>query len=398
MTKFKEAAILLLLLIATASRCSDRKNNTNTQYFAEELGNTKNGNSYCSNDDECPVWFTCDLTKTCQCGDGHNYAVLCDAENLNSALLDCHCMTYMNETRATFLGSCFYNCMNEEIYRRLPKNPELLINESVCTQFHRTGLLCGDCEEGYSPFVLSYNLSCVKCPDGHKNWWKFILAGFVPLTIFFFVVFLFDINVTSSRLHGVTWFSQALSAPSLIRLIFLSLTISNPKFLLPTKVYLTFYSFWNLDVFRPVIPDICLNVTTLQALALDYLVAFYPFVLILVSYCAIRLYDRRVTFVVNAWKPFHKLSSIFTDAHTSVINAFATFFLLSFVKVLSITVDLMVPTQIYRLGSNSSTLGLYYSPSIHYFGDEHLPYAILAVIVLALFVLVPTITLFLYPF
>ena len=307
-------------------------------------------------------------------------------------------MTYINETRTTFLGSCFYNCMNEKIYHPLPKNPELLINESACTHFHRTGLLCGNCEEGHSPFVLSYNLSCVRCSDGNRNWWKFLLAGFIPLTIFYFVVFLFDINVTSSRLHGVTWYSQALSTPPLTRLILLSHSTSNPKLLAPTKIFLVFYSFWNLDIFRSVIPDICLNVTTFQALALDYIVAFYPFALILVSYCAIRLYDRNITFVVNAWKPFRKLSALFTDAHTSVIDTIATFLLLSYVKVLSTTLDLLVPTQIYRLGANSSTLGLYYSPSIHYFGDEHLPYAILAVIILALFVLVPTITLFLYPF
>ena len=52
----------------------------------------------------------------------------------------------------------------------------------------------------------------------------------------------------------------------------------------------------------------------------------------------------------------------------------------------------------YRLGANSSTLGLYCSPSIRYFGDEYLPYAILAVIILALLVFVPIIILFLYTF
>ena len=231
-----------------------------------------------------------------------------------------------------------------------------------------------------------------KLVEGHLGWTCTIL------TIFYFIVFLFDINVTSSWLHGIAWYSQALSTPSLTHLILLSLSIPNPKLLIPTKIFLIFYSFWNLDLFRSVIPDICLNVTTLQALALDYLVAFYPFILILVTYCAIGLYDRRVVFVVNAWKPFRKLSTTFTDAHTSVIDAFATFFLLSYVKVSSITVDLLVPTQIYRLGSNSSTLGLYYSPSIHYFGGEHLPYAILAITVLAIFVCVPAVTVILYPF
>ena len=42
---------------------------------------------------------------------------------------------------------------------------------------------------------------------------------------------------------------------------------------------MTVLGIWNLDFFRTVIPDICLNVNTPQVLALDYLVAFYPMLL-----------------------------------------------------------------------------------------------------------------------
>ena len=188
-------------------------------------------------------------------------------------------------------------------YSRLPNNPTELINNSVCTQFHRTGLLCSDCEKEHGSFVLSYNLSCVRCPDGHKNWWKFILAAFVPPTFFCFIVLLFNINVTSSRLHGVVWFSQALSIPIPIREVMLAL-IEEQALLKIVKVFLVFYSFWNLDLFRSVIPDICLNVTTLQALALDYLVAFYPSVLLFTSYFFVKLHDRNIHFIVTARKPF----------------------------------------------------------------------------------------------
>ena len=152
---------------------------------------------------------------------------------------------------------------------------------------------------------------------------------------------------------------------------------------------------------RSVIPDICLNVTTLQALALEYLVALYPFVLIMFSYFTIELYDRNLTLIVAAWKLFRKVLTIFRrswDIRTSVIDSFATFFLLSYVKVLSVTTDLLVPTQIYQLGSNRSKFGLYYSPSVTYFGNDHLPYAIPATVIFTLFVSIPTVTLVLYPY
>ena len=223
----------------------------------------------------------------------------------------------------------------------------------------------------------------------------------MPLTFFYFLVLLFNINVTSTRLHGLVLYSQTLSMPVLARLIMPILNKSAPALLKPAKILFIFYSFWNLDIFRSVLPDTCLNITTLQALALDYLVALYPFALILISYIIIELHGRKCACTATIWKPFHKVLTKFHqsyDVHTSVIDSFSTFFLLSYVKILSVTSDLLIPTQIYQLGSKVSTTGLYYSPTVRYFGDEHLPYAILALVILILLVITPTITFFLYPF
>ena len=152
--------------------------------------------------------------------------------------------------------------------------------------------------------------------------------------------------------------------------------------------------------FRTVIPGFCLNVTTLQALALDYLITIYPFVLTFFSYFLIVLYDRRVAFIVTLRKPFRKVLVKFRtswDIRTSVLDSFATLFLLSHVKILSVTSDLLLPTTIYQLGSNKTSYGLYYSPSVSYFGKYHLPYAILAISIFTLFVIIPSIILILYP-
>ena len=151
----------------------------------------------------------------------------------------------------------------------------------------------------------------MKCSDGYNNWWKFILAGFVPLTFFYFFMVLFNINVISSCLYGVVLFSQALSTPAFVRLLMSGLSHGNPHLLITAKTAMVLYSFWNLDLLRSVIPDICLSVTTLQALALDYLIALYPFVLILLSYILIELHNRWLTVVVIIWKPFLKVLSVF---------------------------------------------------------------------------------------
>ena len=360
--------------------------------------------NHCSNDSTCPTWFTCNSEKRCQCDRGHRTAIICDNQAQVSAILNCNCVTYDIGSKFTYAGPCFYNCLMSSSspfvhIEELPKNPKALINNSACTYFHRTGLLCGDCEEGYSPLVLSYNLSCVECPDGHKNWWKFILVGFVPLTVFYLFIVVFNINVTSSCLHGVVWYSQIMSLPAFVRIVLLVLSIDR-KYLAGAKVVFAFYSLWNLDIFRSILPNICLNITTLQALTLEYLLALYPFVLILISYLLIVLYDRRVPVIVTLWKPFNKVLAIFRkswDIRTSVLDSFATFFLLSYMKILNVTGDVLIPTQIFQMSSNKSKFGVYYSPTVSYLGDEHLPYAILAIILVTLFVSVPTIIFILYP-
>ena len=100
------------------------------------------------------------------------------------------------------------------------------------------------------------------------------------------------------------------------------------------------------------------------------------------------------------WRPFHKAFGIFKrnwDIRTSVIDSFTTFFLLTYVKVLSVSSDLLMYIHVYTLDGKSSTRP-FYDPTMHYFGERHLPYAILALIFLAPFVVLPTLVLTLYPF
>ena len=140
--------------------------------------------------------------------------------------------------------------------------------------------------------------------------------------------------------------------------------------------------------------------STFEALTLDYVIAAYPIFLIALSYTLIELYDRDIGCLVYIWKPFYKIFSIFKrnwDIRTSVIDSFTTFFLLSYVKVLSVSGDLLMYINVYSLDGKSSAR-LYYDPTLHYFGEGHLPYAILAPVFLTSFVILPTVLLTLYPF
>ena len=353
--------------------------------------------------DSCPTWFICNNKGKCHCGPEYKDYLKCDDKNMVSSVLNCRCVTKIDNE--TYLGSCFYNCERPlettrhlNIYHEISDKTDL--NKFICGRFNRTGISCGQCTDNTSPLVLSYNLSCVHCPDGYKNWWKFVVFGFVPLTVFYFFVVFFNINVTSSRMHGFILFSQALSTPAFVRIILLAAE-NVPILLTVLKFAEPLYSLWNLDIFRSILPDICLNVGTLEMFALDACLAVYPLLLIIVSYLLIELYDRNVYCIVFIWKPFRLIFRLFRenwDIRTSVIDSFATFFLLSYVKVMSVLTDLLLFTPVYELHSNKPHYRVYYDSNVKFLSFEHMPFVALSTVLFIVFIAVPTAILMLYPF
>ena len=353
----------------------------------------------------CPPWFFPDPSSddTCRCGESIHGAVKCNETLQESAILDCYCMTY-NESTGVVAGPCFYNCENipkgedDVLYHSLPHRVEEL-NSAMCGQFHRGGQLCGSCEEGYSPLVYSYDLQCFNCTDSHYNWVKYVAAAFVPLTVFFIIILCCRVSATSPQLYAFVTFSQIIAISANLRII-LAAIANYPKVGTLVRIIATLYGIWNLDFFRALIPHICLEVNTLQALALDYAIACYPLLLIVVSYVLIELHAHNFRLVVYLWKPFRRFFIYFRkqwNIKNSIVQVFATFLLLSNVKFLSVSFDLLTPTEVHNINGSLLGIFLYYDASIAYFGKEHLPYGILALLLLLIFVLLPIVLLLLYP-
>ena len=159
------------------------------------------------------------------------------------------------------------------------------------------------------------------------------------------------------------------------------------------------YGIWNLDFFRTLIPPICLPLTTIQVIALDYLVAVYPLLLLVCVYGLVRAHDRGCRLVVRMWRPFLWCSARIRqqwNARHSIIDAFATFILLSYVKFISTSGDLIIPTKLYNIHGSQIGHFMYYDATVEFMGPQHMPYAILALAVLVLGVMFP-LFLLLYP-
>ena len=257
--------------------------------------------------------------------------------------------------------------------------------------------MCSECMEGYSPLVYSYDLNCVRCTNSRLNWLKFIAIAFIPLTIFYFIVILFRINATNPYLYGFITFSQLLTSPLFIRASFLTL---KGKYKLTARIFAVLYGIWNLDFFRSLPLNICLDLTTLQTLALDYAIAVYPLVLLVITYILIEFHARGCRLVHWIWRPFHRCCVRFTrimDIQSSIIKAFATFLLLSYVKFLNATVDMLLPVKAYDIQGKMVGLYVYLDASYRYFHKDHLPYAIMGIACFLIFVLSPLVLLLIYP-
>ena len=355
-------------------------------------------------DKDCSSPLTCCEDLGCNCNELLPNDVLGCSENANLSVLHCVCVTFEEESIA--VGQCLYSCRtlndSDTQYHEIPTNM-IDKNEFICGDFNRNGTLCGECKDGYYPLANSFDMNCVKCPNGKANWWKFALAAFLPLTIFYFIILFFKVNLSSSRLHGFVFFSQCASIPAATRVLFVS-SMNAPKIQTSMRYMVSFYEIWNLDFFRSLKHQICLGTDTLQTLTLDIVVGVYPLLLMVLTYLLIELHDRNFKPLVILWKPFGIVFRLFSsnwEIRTSLIDAFATFFLLSNVKFMSVSFDLLAPIKVYHLnysGNYTYSLNLFYDATIPYFGHRHLPYAILAISVFVVFVLLPVLLLILYPF
>ena len=352
----------------------------------------------------CPTWmYRNNSSSECKCGVDYYRTIKCDQSIDRVYILDSHVMTFDEEHQEVIVGSSIYGAYtpndNYDIYHLMPKNKSQL-NEVVCGQYNRHGRLCGECKEGYSPLAYSYDMHCKQCSDTESkyNIPKFMAVAFVPLTVFYLLVVLLKFNASCPKLHGFLLYAQIIASPPAIRV----LTTNSYNEGSGIKVLATVYGFWNLDFFRTVYPDMCLKVTTLQALALDYVIGFYPLFLMLITFILFRLHSKGCWVVILMWYPLDKVMSAFkkdwsTSERASMIDVFTTFLLLSYNKIMSVSFNLFIYTPIINPKGQFRGRYVYYDPSYEYFGKDHIPYGVLALVIFASFNILPMLLLFLYP-
>ncbi len=155
---------------------------------------------------------------------------------------------------------------------------------------------------------------------------------------------------------------------------------------------------FNLDFFMFLIPSFCISehMSTLTVVASEYLEALYPIAFTLAVYLFILLHDRGCKIIVICWRPFHKCLARFRrrwELKGSVVNAFATFFLLSYSRFCSISLSLLKPVPLYDKYGNV-TYTLFFAADFNV--GTYIPLAIISSIIIVITVFLPAVFLLFY--
>ena len=322
-------------------------------------------------------------------------------------VLECYCITSGSDVENGSLqhmnfGKCFYGCFVTSTYYKAKFGEQF--DNAICTQFNRKGILCGQCKDGYGPAAYSFSLKCVEC--GNSTHWTrvplYILIAYGPLTVFLAIIVVFTVSVNSAPLHGWILVCQLLSTNTLMYIISLIENKSSNKGWTPLiRILVSIYGMWNLDFFRSIYVPFCLHssLTTLQVMSLDYIIAAYPLVLILVMYLLVDMYSHNYRLVVIVLRPLHYCFTRFRhqlNIRTSLVDAFGTFFSLSYVKFFNTTINLLISTKVWNFYGYS--YHVYYDGTMETFKGQHIPYAVLGVLVVLFCNILPLILILFYSF
>ena len=327
------------------------------------------------------------------------------------------CATYDNSSGITLVALCpFFKTDHFNVkrfnkhghYIPLPDNMSEL-NDYVCGAMNRKGRLCNECMDGYGPAVMSvgFDIQCAECTGSWYEVLLFLFLEFFPATVFYLIFLMFQVNITSGTITCYILYSQ-LAVIVYDRLITAGdifdvtdiFVAANVKSQLHFKFLLSAYDVWNLRFFRYLFPPFCVSsrLKPIHVIFLSYISVFYPLCLVVATWVGVDLYDRNFKLLVCLCRPFvtclRRVRRSW-NARSDLINVFASFFLLSFSRVLFQFIYFNTYQKSYGV---VSMLFLQCDLSVAYGSTEHIAFAAPSVFFCLVFIVLPTVLLIFYPF
>ena len=354
----------------------------------------------------CPTWLYLSEKGWCTCGSSVHDVMTCDNETQEVSIRRSFCLTsFDGDTSKAVIGSCLFAQhhghgadSDKGLYIKVNGNLSQQ-DQQLCGYVNREGQLCGRCRSNHYMSAYSYDFKCHQCHNGHTiaNAVVYFTVAFFPVTLFLVAVVSLHISVSSPHLNIPILLCQLYSLPDTVWVFLQNTRGTN------LEVFVSFvetvYGIWNLDFFRAIIPPICLPLTTMQVIALDYLVAAYPLFLLVCFYVLVTAHDRGCRLVVRLWRPFLWCSARIRqqwNIRHSIIDAFATFVLLSYIKFVSVSGELLLSTPVFNIHGSRIGHFMFYDGTVEFMGQQNMPYFIIAIIILVISI-VFILLLILYP-
>ena len=356
----------------------------------------------CGEVTDCPLWQVKHGEK-CECVSSFKAALVCKKDTL--LVQDFFCITWDNDTNSARVSYCLFTPINisscrEGHYNVSTKLSGQQLNKWMCGKLNRQGTQCKECISGYGPAVFSDGISCADCSQHRYMWILNLLLQLLCVTIMFVVIMLLKIKGSSCPWNIIITYSQ-LTVNAVVYDIHLRnqmLCFVGEKAII---AILTILGVSNLDFFQMVIPPLCVSTSmkAIDTLFFDYIVALYPVLITVVLYLLIELHDHDCCVIVVLSLPLRRINHIFRgNLKQNIISTFATFLLLSYSKLLFVSCKFLFAVQSYNSSGDpipNSTV-LLYDPTITFFKIDHIPYIIVALFVIATFILLPPFLLLTY--
>ena len=402
----KAVIALSLLTITTIIHCAEVKP-TATE-------NATTNTTVTIQDNQCPLLFYYNnVSNQCEClSSSFNFLddTLVKCVNNKGLLRYNYCMTYKKETNTLSAATsfCTYFELNghnisESGFISLPENISEL-NDYMCGPMNRMGILCSECIDGYGPSVTSPNFRCSDCSNAWYGIPLYLLLELVPVTVLYLIMLIFQVNITSAPMISFIFYSNVI----LLSLNFNFFTQDRVESQALGTMAALSYGIWSLDFFRYAIPPFCISphLKIIHVLYLQSVSTVFSYVLIAFTWLCIKFYSRDYKVVTVPWQLLNRVifkhTNVKWNSGRTVIDAFATFFLISFSKLSLVLLIPLYPQGVNNLNLTDLSLTValhsYTDASVNFVTKEHLPFAVISIAIFIFLLLPPVLLLAFYPF
>ena len=293
------------------------------------------------------------------------------------------------------------------------------LSKEICGGRNRTGVLCGECEEGFGiSFTYSHDFHCIPCHDSSINVASFFIwfgLEFLPLNILLILLIIFKINLLTGW-NGllytfILFFQVVTTTPAFVYQYETDLNSTADWY--PNLLYINQFlsDLWNLKFFSIFVPESvsCLHqgFTTQELIVVIYFtIVLWP---VIVYLCLLGLHHlyRRGKCCHCLYKCVPHIGRYLSRArptmpnttNSSYINSLCSFFILAYMRVVVLFSEIISKGTIHAasFGERTERAVFFYNGSIEWFGPQHAPYAVPVILFTIVTVLIPTILLFSYP-